>query len=275
MIALAPGATTEREVSWRDWSLPTDISGDGNTVLFDEQGVEAGPTYTVAVRDMRGDMRGSPPIPLGPGVAGHLSPDGKWATTIVSNAHLLLLPTGAGTARQIEPGDIQQYWNGAYWMPDGKEIVFSANRRGHAVQCFVQDVDGGKPRSVTPEGVNFCKISPDGRLIVGSNLAGGGGWLYPLEGGQPRPIPGLQAGETFAWSSDPRLLYVYKWKQSPIKVYRLNVLTGQREFFREMTPPDVAGLRGIFEIYFGSDSRAYVYGYCRQLSQLYLVKGLK
>jgi hypothetical protein len=208
-------------------------------------------------------------------VAGHLSPDGKWATTIVSNAHLLLLPTGAGTARQIEPGDIQQYWNGAYWMPDGKEIVFSANRRGHAVQCFVQDVDGGKPRSVTPEGVNFCKISPDGRLIVGSNLAGGGGWLYPLEGGQPRPIPGLQAGETFAWSSDPRLLYVYKWKQSPIKVYRLNVLTGQREFFREMTPPDVAGLRGIFEIYFGSDSRAYVYGYCRQLSQLYLVKGLK
>jgi eukaryotic-like serine/threonine-protein kinase len=275
MMALAPGATTEREVSWRDWSLPTDISGDGNTVLFDEQGVEAGPTYTVAVRDMRGDIKGSPPIPLGPGVAGHLSPDGKWATTIVSNAHLLLLPTGAGTARQIEPGDIQQYWNGAYWMPDSKEIVFSANRRGHEVQCFVQDVDGGKPRSVTPEGVNFCKLSPDGRLIAGTNLTGGGGWLYPIEGGQPRLIPGLQAGETFAWSSDPRLLYVYKWRQSPIKVYRLNVLTGQREFFREMTPPDVAGLRGIFEIYFSSDARAYVYGYSRQLSQLYLVNGLK
>ncbi len=275
MMALAPGATAEREVSWRDWSLPTDISSDGNTVLFDEQGVEAGPTYTVAVRDMRGDVRGSPPIPLGPGVAGHLSPDGKWATTIVSNARLLLLPTGAGTARQIEPGDIQQYWNGAYWMPDGKEIVFSANRHGHAVQCFVQDVDGGKPRSITPEGVNFCKISPDGRLIAGNNLAGGGGWLYPIEGGQPRPMPGLQAGETFAWSSDPRFLYVYKWKQSPIKVYRLNVLTGQREFFKEMTPPDVAGLRGIFEIYFSSDGRAYVYGYSRQLSQLYLVKGLK
>jgi eukaryotic-like serine/threonine-protein kinase len=208
-------------------------------------------------------------------VAGHLSPDGKWATTIVSNAHLLLLPTGAGTARQIEPGDIQQYWNGAYWMPDSKEIVFSANRRGHEVQCFVQDVDGGKPRSVTPEGVNFCKLSPDGRLIAGANLTGDGGWLYPIEGGQPRLIPGLQAGETFAWSSDPRLLYVYKWRQSPIKVYRLNVLTGQREFFREMTPPDVAGLRGIFEIYFSSDARAYVYGYSRQLSQLYLVNGLK
>src|SRR6202167_1068432 len=114
IMALAPGVTTERDVSWRDWSYPTEISGDGNTVLFAEQGLESGPTYTVAVRD----MRGSPPIPLGPGVAGHLSPDGKWATTIVSDAHLLLLPTGAGAAKQIEPGDIQQYWYGAYWMPN-------------------------------------------------------------------------------------------------------------------------------------------------------------
>jgi eukaryotic-like serine/threonine-protein kinase len=271
MMALAPGATTEREISWRDWSYPTDISSDGNTVLFDEQGLESGPTYTVAVRD----MRGSPPIPLGPGVAGSLSPDGKWATTIVSDAHLLLLPTGAGMAKKIEPGDIQQYWHGADWMPDGREIVFSANRRGHAAQCFVQDVDGGKPRPVTPEGVMFCKISPDGKLIAGNGLTGSGGWLYPIEGGQPRPIPGLEAGESFAWSSDPRLLYVFKWKQSPVKVYRLNILTGQREFFREMTPPDVAGLRDIFNIHFSSGGQAYFYGYARQLSELYLVKGLK
>jgi DNA-binding winged helix-turn-helix (wHTH) protein/Tol biopolymer transport system component len=271
MMALAPGATTEREVSWQDWSVPADISGDGNTVLFEEEGLQAGPTYTVAVRD----LRGSHPIPLGPGAAGHLSPDGKWATAIVSNAHLLLLPTGAGTAKQIEPGDIQQYWHGADWMPNGREIVFSANRPGHAAQCFVQDVDGGKPRPVTPEGVVFCAVSPDGKLIAGSVLAGGGGWLYPIEGAQPRPIPGLQPGESFAWSSDPRLLYVYEWKQSPVKVYRLNILTGQREFFREMTPPDVAGLHHISHIYFSSDGQAYVYSYARLLSELYLVTGLK
>jgi eukaryotic-like serine/threonine-protein kinase len=271
MMALAPGATTEREVSWRDWSVPTDISRDGNTVLFDEQGLQSGPTYTVAVRD----TRGSPPIPLGPGMAGHLSPDGKWATAIVSDAHLLLLPTGVGTATQIEQGDIQRYWHGAYWMPDGKEIVFSANRPGHAVQCFAQDVDGGKPRPVTPEGVALCKLSPDGKLITGNGLTDGGGWLYPIDGGQPRPIPGLQPDENFEWSSDPRLLYVYKWKQPPVKVYRLNILTGQREFFREMAPPDVAGLHDIFDVFFSSDGQAYAYGYTRLLSELYLVKGLK
>ena len=271
MMALAPGATTEKEVSWRDWSVPTDISADGNTVLFDEEGVESGPTYTVAVRD----MRGSPPIPLGQGVAGHLSPDGKWASTIVSNAHLLLLPTGAGTAKQMDPSDIQQYWHGPSWMPDSTQIVFSANRPGHAVQCFAQDIDGGKPRTVTPEGVTFCLISPDGKLIAGNGLTGGGGWLYPVDGGQPHPIPGLQAGETFVWTSDPRWLYVYQWNQAPAKVYRLNALTGQRQLFREMTPPDLAGLHGISHIYFSSDGRAYVYSYTRLLSELYLVKGLK
>ena len=275
MMALAPGdkesGNKEKEISWRDWSVPTDISSDGNTVLFDEEGIESGPNYTVAVRD----MRGSSPIPLGPGMAGSLSPDGKWASTIVSNAHLLLLPTGAGTARQIDQSDIQKYWYGANWMPDGKQIVFSANRPGHAVQCFAQDVDGGKPRPLTPEGVIFCKISPDGKLIAGNGLAGGGRWLYPIDGGQPRPIPGLQVGEGFAWTSDPRWLYVYQWKQSPVKVYRLNILTGQRQFFREITPPDVAGLHDISHIYFSSDARAYVYSYTRLLSELYLVKGLR
>jgi eukaryotic-like serine/threonine-protein kinase len=275
MMALAPGnkepGSKEKEISWRDWSVPTDISSDGNTVLFDEQGIESGPNYTVAVRD----MRGSSPIPLGPGMAGSLSPDGKWASTIVSNAQLLLLPTGAGTARQIDQGDIQKYWYGANWMPDGKQIVFSANRPGHAVQCFAQDVDGGKPRPLTPEGVTFCKISPDGKLIAGNGLSGGGFWLYPVEGGESRPIPGLQTGESFAWTSDPRWLYVYRRKQSPVKVYRLNILTGQRQFFREITPPDLAGLHDISRIYFSADDRAYVYSYTRLLSELYLVMGLK
>jgi hypothetical protein len=240
-------------------------------VLFDEEGVESGPTYTVAVRD----MRGSPPIPLGQGMAGHLSPDGKWATTIVSDAHLLLLPTGAGAARQMDSSDIQQYWHGPSWMPDSKQIVFSANRPGHAVQCFAQGIDGGKPRPVTPEGVTFCLISSDGKLIAGNGLAGGGGWLYPVEGGEPHPIPGLQAGESFTWTSDPHWMYVYQWNQAPAKVYRLNVLTGQRQFFREIAPPDVAGLHDISHIYFSSDGRAYVYSYTRLLSELYLVKGLQ
>ena len=145
---MAAGATREKDLSWLDWSLPVDISPDGKTVLFDEQGEEGGPTYTAAVRD----MQGSPPIPLGEGMAGDFSPDGKWVITTISYTQVELLPTGAGTIRKIDPGGIQQYRHVLHWMPDGKHILFSGNQPGRPARCFIQDIDGGKPRPITPEG---------------------------------------------------------------------------------------------------------------------------
>ena len=50
MIGAGPGATKEQDLSWEDWSLPVDLSHDGKTLLFDEQGEQGGPTYTVAMR---------------------------------------------------------------------------------------------------------------------------------------------------------------------------------------------------------------------------------
>jgi Tol biopolymer transport system component len=204
MMGLAPGSTKEQDLSWLDWSLPADLSRDGKTLLFDEQGEQGGPTYTVALRD----MQGSPPIPLGEGMAGDLSPDGKWAATVVSYTQILLLPTGAGTLKRIERGGIQQYGHQIHWMPDGKQIVFPGNQPGHEVRCFIQNIDGGKPRPITPEGVGSCRVSPDGQLLVGEDLTGGGARFYPMDGGPPRAIPGLLPGETLAWSPDPHFLYV-------------------------------------------------------------------
>jgi eukaryotic-like serine/threonine-protein kinase len=274
MMVVPPGAKSEtnkeRELSWQDWSVATDISRDGRIVLFDEQGLGAGPNYAVATRD----ITGSTPIRLGEGMAGKLSPDGKRAASVVAYNRLLLLPTGAGAARELEKDNIQQYWHGADWLPDSKQVIFSANLPGHAVQCFAQSVDGGKPRPVTPEGVVACLVSPDGKLLAGYHV-GGGGWLYPLDGTQQRPILGLLPGEIFDWTSDPRFLYVYQGKQVPVKVYRLNVLTGQRQLFREIIPPDVAGLGDISHVHFSRDGRAYVYSYTRFLSELYLVNGFK
>jgi hypothetical protein len=132
---------------------------------------------------------------------------------------------------------------------------------------------------VTPEGVSFCQLSPDGKLIAASTLedSGGGARLYSIDGSsESRPIPGLLPGEDFAWTSDPRFIYTYptKMKQTPVKIYRLNILSGQRQLFREINP-DVTGLCGLHRVLFSSDGRAYVYGYTRLLSELYLVKGLK
>ena len=270
IMALGPGSTKERELSWMDWSFPADLSADGNNLLFDEQGEGGGATHTVAVRD----MQGSPPTALGEGIAGGFSPDGKWATAIVSNAQLLLLPIGAGTAKRIERHDIEQYGMQAHWLPDGHQIIFSGNQPGHGARCFIQNIDGGKPRPVTPEGIVFCLVSPDGKWIAGSS-GGGEGWLYPIDGGEARHIPGLQPGETFGWTADARFLYAYQWKQPLIKIYRLNILSGQRRFFKELTPPELSGSCDINRVLFSSDGRYYAYGYARLLSELYMIKGLR
>ena len=211
IMAMANGATRERDVSWLDWSLPVDISPDGNTLLFDEQGEEGGPTYTVAERD----LRGSPPIPLGEGVAGDFSPDGKWAISTINYTQLELLPTGAGTIKKLDRGSIEQYHHSLHWMPDGKQIVFSGNEAGHLPRCFIQNVDGGKPRPLTPEGVSGCHVSPDGQLIIAMDPLDQSIKLYPLDGGPARSIPGLLPGENISWTTDPHYVYASsgKWRR--------------------------------------------------------------
>ncbi len=271
IMAMANGAARERDVSWLDWSLPVDISRDGNTLLFDEQGEEGGPTYTVAERD----LRGSPPIPLGEGVAGDFSPDGKWAITTVAYTQLELLPTGAGTIKKLDRGNIEQYRHSLHWMPDGKQIVFSGNEAGHLARCFMQNVDGGKPRPITPEGVSGCHVSPDGQFVTGMNPLDTSVKLYPLDGGAPRPIPGLLPGENVSWTSDPHYVYVSLGKIAPVRIYRLNIENGQRQLFKEINPSDETGLCDMTMILFSPNGKAYVYGYTRLLSEIYLVNGLK
>ena len=271
IMGMAPGASRERDLSWLDWSLPTDISPDGNTILFDEEGEQVGPSYTVAVRD----MQGSPPVPLGEGMSGGFSPDGKWAIATVDYTQLVLWPTGAGTAKHIDRGAIQQYGHPVRWLPDGKRILFAGNLPGQQPRCFVQSIDGGQARPVTPEGASMCIASPDGKWVGSKDFPSYEARMYPVDGGQSRPIPGLLPGENFAWTSDPKFIYVHQWKQPSMKIYRLNIETGQRQLFKEVNPVDTAGLCDLTNIMLSADGRAYVYGYTRLLSDLYLVKGLQ
>lgn len=271
IIGKAPGATKEQDLSWRDWSLPADISRDGKTLLFDEQGEQSGPNYTVAIRE----MTGSPPVALGEGMAGDFSPDGKWVAATVSYNQLILLPTGAGSVRRIDGGDIQQYEAPIQWLPDGRQILFTGNQAGRAARCWIQNIDGGKPRAVTPEGVTYCRISSDGKFVGATGSAMAGAQLYPIDGGAPLPILGLLPGEDAEWTSDPHVLFVIQHGASSIKVFRLNILNGQRKFFKEIAQPVGPGICELSHILFNPDGTAYAYGYVRLLSDLYVVSGLK
>jgi hypothetical protein len=100
--------------------------------------------------------------------------------------------------------------------------------------------------------------------------------IYPTEPGEPRPVPGMEDGEIpIRWTADGRALWVFRTTELPTKVYRLGVTTGERMFWKELTPPDPAGVLLIGPILMTPDGKSYVYSYRRTLDELFLVEGLK
>jgi DNA-binding beta-propeller fold protein YncE len=97
-----------------------------------------------------------------------------------------------------------------------------------------------------------------------------------VDAGEPKSIAGIQEGEApVAWSADGGSLYVYKGGELPAKVYRVEIATGKRTLWKQLMPPDPAGVEYVGPILPTPDGKAYAYGYRRLLSDLYLVEGLK
>jgi eukaryotic-like serine/threonine-protein kinase len=281
LMGVGAGESKERELSWLDYTYPADLSPDGKMLLFDEEGgggaldysKSSGLTYAVYIRK----TDGSPAVLLGAGSAQGLSPDGKWAvvTTQDSPPQLRLLPTGAGEARDLSKDKINH--NTARWLPDGKRILFSGNEPDKGVRLYVLDVDSGKTTPITPEGVhgNAFVISPDSRYVAGVG-PDQKGYLYPVAGGDPRLVNGLEAGEQpVTWSADGRSLYIYQPGELPAKVYSLDLQSGKRTLWKQLMPSDPAGVENIGPILLTPDAKTCVYGYHRMLADLYLVEGLK
>jgi eukaryotic-like serine/threonine-protein kinase len=275
IMGLRRGETAERNLSWLDWSFPSDLSPDGEKLLLTEQGAGAGAHYAVYLRD----MDGSPAIRLGEGFGGGLSPDGKLAMVIgeLSPARLLLLPTGPGDARAIPLEDLTAQYSGA-WLPDGSGFLIQASRPGHGIQVFLQSLSGGSPRAVSPEGGQVAYgnvVSPDGKLLA---LVGADGKLalYPLDGGEPRTVKESGSKDLpLRWSSDGRYIYVQRLGERPAPVDRLDLVSGKREPWKKFLPADSSGVLDIGPILVSPDGLSYAYSFKRALSDLYLVTGLK
>ena len=276
IIGQPPGETKERDLSWLDHGYLSDLSPEGKTILFSNTGEGAGINYAVYLRQ----TDGSPAVRLGDGDSQRLSPDGKWALALLyTPPQLVLLPTGAGEARSLERGPIEQYSGGACWFPDGKRVVFQGREPGHDWRCYVQSIEGGPPRPITPEGTTGSSgrifISRDSRLVIASDTQHKDSF-YPVEGGAPQPIPHLEsADEIIGWSSDGRSLYLARTQEMPIRVYRFEPSTGRRELLKEVLPADSAGIFSPNNIFMTPDGKSYAYLVTRVLSDLYLVEGLK
>ena len=273
---LAPGQTAERDLSWFDASEVDAMSSDGETILITEFGEGGGiEGWGVYLRKTTGE----PAVRLGRGQAFALSPEGSMALTMSVEPHpeIVLLPTGAGEPVRIKNEGIRNC-QAMDWMPAGRQIVFVGSAPGQAVRCYIQDIEGGEPRPITPEGNRFGlgqkAVSPDGEWIAA--VADGPPSLFPIAGGDAREIPSVEPKDQFlAWSADGRSIFVSPGDEMPRTVHKLNLATGKRALWRVLAPADPVGVIEIYGIQISADEQSYCYTYGRNISDLYLVEGLR
>jgi serine/threonine protein kinase len=276
VIGLAPGETKERELTWLDHTVPAGLSPDGKTLLITEEGEGGGASASIYLRK----TDGSPATLIGEGVAWGLSPDGRWvlSTTRTVPRQVVLLPTGAGTARRLSYEGVTGLAGGLFF-PDGKRLLLLDNPEGKPTQIFVAPVDGGRPRALTGSGFTLPAfgnpISADGREVVVLDPEGRP-FVYPAEGGAPKPLANLEPREfPIQWSADGRFLYTHQVGELPAKIWRYEIATGRKELIKELSPADPAGVTSIANILITPDARSYVYRYDHNLSDLYIVEGLR
>jgi eukaryotic-like serine/threonine-protein kinase len=273
-----PTDAKEADLYWHDFSELRDISRDGKSILFAEGGdaTRSGEDYVTYLRG----TDGSAAVRLGPGYPLEISPDGKWAMVLgllPAPSQLLLLPTGVGDARPLTHDGFHH--EGGAWTPDGKRIVFVGNEPGHHIRYYVQGLDGGPPKAVTPENVSFntddpVVVSPDGKFVAASSLDGKI-TLYPLDDGAPRGIPKLANGfAPLRWCPGDSLM-VYQAGNVPAKILRVDVVSGEQTVWKEWAPVSRTALNSIDEIRVAADCRASAFSAFYSPSELWIADGLR
>ena len=270
MLMRGPRASRELDVSWLDASIGPKLSRDGSLLAFTNGGFDASVYYDVMLRKTEGGEA----TRLGEGQVAAFSPDGKWLLAFVSTTppKLVLYPTRIGAERRIAIDRFESIGS-ADWFPDGRSILFCGNRVGEASRCWVQPLEGGTARAVTPAGTGGGFISPDGEEVVAFTPSLGYR-RYPLAGGSGREIPGLSSNDQVVrWSPDGRALVVGSATSRTLD--RVDLATGRREPLVTLgTEPPGPRARPVF-FTMADDPRVYAYVAATYLSQVFTVDGVR
>jgi eukaryotic-like serine/threonine-protein kinase len=246
------------------------ISADGTKLSVTYSGANSGIDYSTyfAKND------GSPPVRVGDGSGIGITPDGKQIVTAMASTtnHLRVYPTGPGEARDIDISPVHVLeWRGS-WSSDGSAMAFTGAENGKPPRIYMLDLAAGKVRPVTPEGTTNPFLSPDGRSLI-AKTAPHKFVLYPLDGGAPRPVMGLEADEIpVQFGASGKL---YTWNGAfPAHIMLVDLASGERQLAATLTPADPAGvLYG--EVLATPDGKTFAYRYRRAVTNLFLAEGLK
>ena len=262
----------EKELTWLDRAVLVALSADGKQVLFHEGGKGGGSYGTVFLRK----TDGSPAIRLGDGYARALSPDQKWvlAGAFSTPPKWWVIPTGAGDTIELKPAGLENQ-NPLGFAADNRHVILTANEPGHQARIFSFDPSAAKVEPLTPEGVGG-EVTPDGKfLAVRDN--DGSPELVPVDRGLPsRVIKGVQpADRLIQVTGDGKIAFAANVNALTATVYRINLETGQRQVVKTLVMKDPTGGFGITRVVTTPDGQYFAFNTLRQLSELYLLQGLK
>jgi Tol biopolymer transport system component len=275
--ARARGRAEESELPAAELSFLTDLSDDGTMVVGTDQGTSAGSNSAFYIQK----TDGSAPVWLGEGDGQALSPDGRFVLALLVQTkpqQLVIVPTGAGETRTLEPGPIVRY-SRAVWDPSGRHVVIDGADGKGEEHIYVQDLAGGPPTAITREGVTLAKlgrpVSPDGRRVVALSPDGIPA-LYPLQGGEPTTVPGLNDSDVpLCWTPDGRSLMVARYEETPPRVEQVEIASGRTHPWKGLHRSLPSGLLGQARLLVTPDGESYAYGTYRRVSDLYLSSPLR
>ena len=272
------GGPDFREIglSWFDGSYVTDISADGEQILFFEGGEAENPHYGTYLRG----VDGSPAVRLGRGVSTRFSPDGAWVlvTPFRPEPDLLIYPTGIGEPVSLRSPQIERYhWAG--WHPDGQQVFLIGSTREKARHLYRGPRSGGKwsriwDQEVTMEWIDGPPIAPDGNRLV---VRGPDHVVMMLDvtKGEATPLDGFaREDEPLRFDGAGRALFIANMKGRHPRIDRLDLQTSERKPWREIRPTDPTGVIFASPPVITPDGERHAYTLSRQLTDLYLVEGL-
>ena len=262
-----PGSTTRSSA---------DISADGRTLLFDEEGEAGGANYTVYLRKS--------------GVAGRQARRRRRAVAFGRHAVGAGRPLGsepvadaAADRRRDSPGVLEVRASRPRSRPRGSPTARAscspATRPATASASTCSRSTAGQPKAVTTEGIDTAfpgfAISPDGKLVaaIGPDHKG---VLFPMDGGaaradrgpRQRRVPSPLQPRTASRSSSGSAT-------CPRASTAIDLETGKHELWKELMPLDPSGVERISNVVVTPDGKSYAYTYSRLLSDLFVVEGLK
>jgi hypothetical protein len=253
-------------------SMARGVTADGRAVLVASHDTKEYESFVV-----RSDRPGA--VKLSSGDCVGISPDRTLAmTTSADYRTLFLSPLGMGPTRAIPNPDRIEYQSLASWLPDGKRFVIVGRQGDAPSRAFVCDLESGRGTPFGATGVDWTfftplPVSPDGRFAV---LQGADGIAkqWPIEGGEPIPIPELHPeDQPLTYTEDGKALFV-AGRSVPVNIERLELETGDRTPWITVAPTDRAGLRYALAT-ISPNGRYWAMTTAKLLTDLYIVEGLR